>query len=308
MHLCGYSASGSSSSFMSMVSCDNFNDLLPMDIAGKYEIVPDSADREPGLLGRGSFGHVYRCRPMGAEAPLMAAKRIDTLDMTEAQIQGILSEGTFLSKLDHKNVIRVHETIRTDDAVYIVMELCDGRNLLEYVQAHGALEEADAVCVAQQVMRALEHIHGRGIAHRDVKPTNIMVTDDLQVKLVDFGLACSTRGPVRAVGVQGTEAFMPLECVHAALGSGSVSSAELRAADMYSAGAALYQAVVGVYVYTPRGEVRVLRMRSLKKQMLENCDKRLNCLKNLPLAECIRSLLSHDAARRPSAQQAVHMV
>lgn len=98
-------------------------------------------------------------------------------------------EAKAAASLDHENIVRIIDFGSSHDNYYIVMEYIDGMSLKEIMGEHGAFDQELALLVAREVCLGLDHAHQGGIVHRDVKPANIMVTNDGQVKITDFGLA-----------------------------------------------------------------------------------------------------------------------
>jgi serine/threonine protein kinase len=98
-------------------------------------------------------------------------------------------EAKAAASLDHENIVRIIDSGSSHDNYYIVMEYIDGMSMKEIMGEHGTLDQELALLVAREVCLGLDHAHQHGIVHRDVKPANIMVTNDGQVKITDFGLA-----------------------------------------------------------------------------------------------------------------------
>jgi serine/threonine protein kinase len=92
-------------------------------------------------------------------------------------------------ELSHPNIVRIYEAIWTQDQLFIFMELARGRELFDRLLKEGRLLEEHAVKVFHQVLMAVAYMHGLGIVHRDIKTENIIVDDNFNTKLVDFGLS-----------------------------------------------------------------------------------------------------------------------
>ncbi|MCB9591544.1 MAG: serine/threonine protein kinase [Sandaracinaceae bacterium] len=146
------------------------------------------------LLGAGGMGEVYRARhevldkdvaikvlrPFLAEEPDAVARF-----RREVQAQAKLAP--------HPNVVTATHASEHDGRLYLVMELVPGTNLSRLVRAEGPLEPARAADLIRQAAAGLAHAHAAGIVHRDVKPSNLLLTDDGTVKVVDLGLASLTQ-------------------------------------------------------------------------------------------------------------------
>ncbi|MBN2583105.1 MAG: protein kinase [Planctomycetes bacterium] len=141
------------------------------------------------LLGVGGFGAVYRAFDKSLHRHV--ALKVLPPQMARAgkeKVQHFLQEARSAAKLSHPNIVTVHQICQVDGLYFIVMELVDGRTLADVVRQK-RLTPQDATRIITEASRGLAHAHRRGLIHRDIKPGNIMVTADNQVKMTDFGLA-----------------------------------------------------------------------------------------------------------------------
>jgi len=163
----------------------------------------------------------------------------------------VQEEVSILRTLDHPYICRLYEVFEERTCIYLVMEYVDGQELFDYIQQTRLLTEKFGVCVMRQVFEALNYCHCRGVVHRDLKPENIMVrkpagvaVDEVEVKLIDFGLAacCASKLPAGrrpAAGFKvGTRSYAAPEVL---LGNSEVDPA----LDMWSAGMVLHALVLG---------------------------------------------------------------
>jgi len=159
--------------------------LLTSEIAANRNL--ERLDR----LGGGGFGEVYRYRNnlIGVE---FAVKVLDPAFAGEGDrsFHRFLREARMLFQMNHPNIVRVHDIALTlgDRRPYIRMELVEGDTLNARLATTGSLAPKDANHIALQIAHALAHAHGIGIVHRDVKPSNIMLSPNGRVVLLDFGL------------------------------------------------------------------------------------------------------------------------
>ena len=161
---------------------------------GNFELLRDENDA-PLLLGKGAFGRTYKARHRFLDT-VVALKVINERYVADPVArQRFLVEGRAVARLSHPHIARIHDFGEAGGALYYAMEFCSGGNLAGHVQLHGALDVAALLDVAIQVAGALECAHAAGFVHRDVKPSNIMLTGPNQplcTKLIDFGLVHAT--------------------------------------------------------------------------------------------------------------------
>jgi serine/threonine protein kinase len=203
-------------------------------LAARYRLV------EP--VGRGGMGTVWRARDELLDRDV-AVKEVRLPLVLDEDLRAELCarterEGRATAMVTHPSVITVFEVITEDDRPWIVMELLEARSLEELVKQEGPLSPQRAAEIGRQVLGALRAVHAKGILHRDVKPSNVLVTGERAV-LTDFGLA-ALEGDVsitQAGIVLGSAGYIAPERVLGAKAS--------PAADLWSLGATLYTAVEG---------------------------------------------------------------
>jgi len=141
------------------------------------------------LLGLGGFGAVYRAFDKSLHRHV--AIKVLPVALAKAgkeKIQQFLLEARSAAKLSHPNIVTVHQICQAEGIYFIVMELVEGHSLAQTVRSR-RLSPQEATRIITEACRGLAHAHRRGLIHRDIKPGNIMVTTDGQVKMTDFGLA-----------------------------------------------------------------------------------------------------------------------
>ena|SRR5258706_15581032 len=108
-------------------------------------------------------------------------------------METLKQEIVYLRRLDSPNIVKYYETYENEDYVYIVMEYCHGIDLFDMIskrsENHKTFKEKDAAMIMQKIFKAVSHVHSQGIAHRDIKAENVMVSRDGSIKLIDFGLS-----------------------------------------------------------------------------------------------------------------------
>src|SRR2546427_4146123 len=153
--------------------------LAPGTKLGIYEI------QSP--LGTGGMGEVYRATDtkLGRD---VALKLLAPGVLDKVRPGHLLREAQTASSLSHPNICTIHQVGETANDFYVVMELIEGRSLSDLVTATGLSMET-VTRYGTQIADALAHAHDRGIVHRDLKGSNVMVTPEGRVKVLDFGLA-----------------------------------------------------------------------------------------------------------------------
>jgi eukaryotic-like serine/threonine-protein kinase len=150
-------------------------------------------------------------------------------------------ESRSAAQLNHPNAVRIYDTGREDDLVYLVMEHVDGPSLREVLKTQGEIDPVAVAAVGEQVASALGEAHEHGLVHRDVKPANILIAADGTVKVTDFGIAkalSSTEATLTTPGtVVGTAAYVAPE----QLEDGDVDAR----ADIYALGVVLHECLTG---------------------------------------------------------------
>lgn len=204
-------------------------------IAGRYTL-----GRE---LGRGGMGAVYLAHDevLGRE---VAIKRIGMLPgATSPDLARAEREARLAAMLNHPHVVSVFDLVSDQGSQWLVMEYIEGESLADRIRSTGPLEHAQAAQIMWQVADGLSSAHRAGITHRDVKPSNILLTTDGQAKLTDFGIARSQADvSLTQTGlVTGSPAYLAPE-VASGTGAGTAS-------DVWSLGATLFHVLSGKPAY-----------------------------------------------------------
>ena len=203
------------------------------------------------------------------------------------------------ARLRHPRCLRALAFDRDDGHVYVAYEYVPGRTLREVLRG-GALDDTSAVEAAAQVLDALAHAHAKGVVHRDVKPSNVMVVEgeDISVRVLDFGLAqVSEAETLTASGdVPGTLAYIPPERLAGQEADG--------AADVWSVGVMLWEALVGRHPFSAFSPVETARRIQAGAPKLATLRPDLP----RPLSAAVDRMLSLAPGQRPSAKEAARLV
>ncbi len=199
--------------------------------AGRYQIIEQ--------LGKGGMGRVYRVldKKLNEEIALKLIKPEISLD--KKTVERFSHELKTARKISHKNVARMFDLNEEDGTHYITMEYVRGEDLKRLIRKMGQFSAGQAVPIAKQICEGLAEAHRLGIIHRDLKPQNIMVDEDGNTRIMDFGIARSRESKeLTGTGVIiGTPKYMPPE---------QVEGKEIdQRSDIYSLGIILYEMVTG---------------------------------------------------------------
>jgi serine/threonine-protein kinase len=202
------------------------------DAIGHYLIL------EP--LGSGGMGTVYRARHATLSSRIVAIKVLSDAVVGKPAIrERFLREAEIMSALHHENIVMLHDFLIVDGVYAIVMERVEGVTLDRFV-GEGPVPFARAAPLLRQLLAALGHAHAHGVVHRDVKPSNVLVTHDGVVKVTDFGIArLADDATLTLTGVgMGTPRYMSPEQVQ---GRREITPAS----DIYSCGVLVHRLLAG---------------------------------------------------------------
>lgn len=208
-------------------------------------------------IASGGMGSVYEAEQYGAEGFIkkMAIKTIlPTFAEKESFVTSFVGEAKLVANLVHQNIVQIHHLGRHDKGYYIAMEYIDGINLTDFMIRHDELRKEVpvelATFIVSRICRGLEYAHGKrdddgkplGLVHRDVSPNNIMITNEGEVKLTDFGVAKAFRFMEEDEGyLVGSVEYMSPE-------QADCISVDGRS-DIFSLGVVYYELLTGVRVF-----------------------------------------------------------
>ena len=190
------------------------------------------------FLGQGSYGRVRLAWHRRTQA-LVAIK---TVEICKKTIRAILSEMTTLELLHHPNIISLFQILVTANQIHFILQYAPGGNLVELISEEGPLPEEKAKKMFGQVVSAIRYCHSLDIVHRDIKPQNILIDGEGNVKLIDFGLAVKCRPGTLLSRHCGTRGFNAPELVLQQPYDGKSS-------DVWSLGVLLYFITTGYFPF-----------------------------------------------------------
>lgn len=214
---------------------------------GRYEI------RE--IIGVGGMAVVYKAYD-NIDDRIVAIKILKEEFLANEEFRRrFKNESKAIAVLSHPNIVKVYDVSFGDRLQYIVMEYIEGITLKEYIEQQKVINWKEAVHFTTQILRALQHAHDKGIVHRDVKPQNIMLLQNGNIKVTDFGIARFSRGETRTM----TEsAIGSVHYISPEQARGEITDDK---ADIYSVGVVLYEMITGKLPFESDSAVSVAIMQ-----------------------------------------------
>jgi tRNA A-37 threonylcarbamoyl transferase component Bud32 len=240
-------------------------------------------------LGRGRTGNVYEARHESTRRTVAVKLLRGEEARNPAMREAFLREARAIAALDHANIVKIYDVLEELETVLIVMELLDGRNVWEMLQDGERFPAERAARIVTQVAAALAAAHREKVVHRDVKPQNILVLEDDQVKVVDFGLAALPGSGGDRVG---TPHYMAPEQASRSRIDG--------AADVYSLGATFYHLLTGKTPYT--GETVGEILKAHKEGDLVP-PRKIDALIPPSIDAIVKKMMAPAKGYRPSAEE-----
>ena len=241
-------------------------------------------------LGEGGKGVVYKARDTVLNR-IVAVKMLKSAALGAAASSRFIREAQAVAKLNHPNIVSIYDIGKEDEKQFFVLEFVDGMSLRDLMATYpeGKCDIQTVLRTGIDICKALEYAHSQGVLHRDVKPENVLITQDGIAKLMDFGLAKMVGKPgITQEGViVGTVAYVAPEI---ALGKG----ADARS-DLYSFGAVLYEIVTGKPPFPGEDPVKIIFSHIHDYPVSPS---RLNSKVPQALAECIMKLLEKEPGNR----------
>jgi len=249
-------------------------------IAGRYELEK--------LVGSGGMSNVFRAHDSLLERTVALKILHEQYTRDEDYVERFRREARAVAQLAHPNIVTVIDRGEQDGRQYIVFEFIEGDNLKEIV-ARGPVPVRDAIGLTLQVARALSFAHERGLVHRDVKPQNVLLNEDGQAKVTDFGIARSldVHGVTQTGTVLGTSDYIAPEQAR-----GQKVNPKT---DIYSLGAVLYELLTGDVPFAGDNFVAVA-MRHVNEPAPSVLEHRPDCPLRLDLA--VQRAMAKDPADR----------
>ncbi|MBU1626187.1 protein kinase, partial [bacterium] len=211
-----------------------FNENQKLIIASRYKIVQE--------IGRGSMGIVYKAldKTLNRFIALKTINFDEKISFREEKIEKLLKEAQAVAKLNHLNIITIHDAGMDNNLTYIAMEYIDGISLSELISPGGIEDLSFIFDICIQMCNGMNHAHEKGIIHRDLKPSNILLFNEKMVKISDFGIAKMVNEKdysKKELGIWGTPSYMAPERF-----KGSIDDFR---SDIFSIGVIIYELLTG---------------------------------------------------------------
>ena len=209
--------------------------MLPTEnkpYGGRYELIQK--------IARGGMAEVFMAKDQLLDRPVALKVLFPELSVNVSFVERFRREAQAAANLSHPNIVSVFDWGEADNTYFIVMELVEGVTLSSLITESGRLDPQKAASIAADVAASLAFAHKHGVIHRDVKPSNVLLTEDGQVKVTDFGIAraATADGDLTQTGaVMGTATYIPPEQAQGLVVDGR--------SDVYSLGVVLYEMLVG---------------------------------------------------------------
>jgi serine/threonine protein kinase len=214
------------------------------ELSARFDIIEE--------IGSGGMSVVYKAVNKKTKQTIALKVLKKELLADKAHIRRFEKEARALSGFSHKNIVNVLSAGVAGNVPYIEMELVEGITLKDYIQKNGALDYRQAIDIALQLCKGLDHAHAKRIIHRDIKSQNIMILPDGNVKVADFGIALDVSAST--VTFEGKHVMGSVHYFSPEQASGGVVNEQ---SDIYSLGIVIYEMLTGTVPFTGENSVAV---------------------------------------------------
>lgn len=243
-------------------------------------------------VGDGGMALVYRAKDTLLNRVVAVKVLREQFAGDDEFIERFRREAQSAASLSHPNVVNIYDVGHTDSIHFIVMEYVDGQNLSDLIKTKGELSQHFVVSVAMQIATGLAHAHHHGIIHRDIKPHNILITNEGRVKVTDFGIAQAMSS------VNLTQTGVVLGSVHYFSPEQARGVNVQAASDLYSLGVVMYEMIVGKQPF--RGDTPIsIALKQIQETPIPPRQYRPDLHRGLE--QLVLQLLAKEPAQRPKS-------
>ncbi|WP_326909267.1 Stk1 family PASTA domain-containing Ser/Thr kinase [Sedimentibacter sp. MB31-C6] len=260
-------------------------------LGNRYEIIE--------RIGGGGMSYVYKakCNVLNRFVAIKVLRQELTSDPDF--VANFKQESLSAASLTHPNIVNIYDTGIEDDIYYIVMEYVKGETLKKYIQRKDRLSEQETIKITKQIAEALKHAHLNKIVHRDIKPHNILLTEEGIAKVADFGIARAASSSTinNTSNVIGSVHYFSPEQAR----GGYVDDKS----DIYSLGVVMYEMITGVVPFDGDNHITVAM-----KQIQENAELPTTRIKNLKISKSLEDIImkcleKHQSFRYQSVDELI---
>lgn len=222
-------------------------------------VVFDGRYRIEKVIGLGGMAVVFKAVDIAANRVVALKLLREDMAQEEESVKRFINESKAVAMLSHPNIVKIFAVSVKEDHKYIVMEYIEGITLKMYIQRKKILSTREIVAISTQILSALDHAHQKSIVHRDIKPQNIMLLKNGQVKVTDFGIA---KLPNAETVTMTDKAIGTVFYISPEQASGQPIDAR---SDLYSLGVSMYEMATGELPFNAESPVSVALMQVNEK-------------------------------------------
>jgi serine/threonine protein kinase len=233
---------------------------------GEYNIIKK--------IGRGSFSNVFKANHTKTNI-FYAIKSIKTKNLSQKIIENLNSEIEILSNINHPNIIKIYDIIKTEDHIHLVLDYCDGGDLHNFIQKNGKIQENISKYFYTQISCGLYYLWKNNLIHRDLKPHNILLSTSGNIKITDFGFVKHLESQNMSSTLCGSPLYMAPEILKRQKYNSKI--------DLWSMGVILYEMITNTVPFIANNPFELLHVIEttkfeMPKNISESCKHLLTSL------------------------------